>query len=122
MTTVQIIQFCVSTLLMALTIIIPAKLILKIRGIPIGRALIIAFVANGLGKIFVSFMHLPNVLSYSIPTLVFLILSFLFFRPRLLRLVIYWLFGFVIYLAIHGLLSLSLHWDFMFPFWKVRVS
>jgi len=122
MTTNQIIQFCISTLLMAITIIIPAKLILKIKGIPIGRALIIALVGNGLGKIFVSFAHLPNVLSYSIPTLIFLILSFLFFRPRLLRLVIYWLFGFAIYLAIHGCLSLFLHWDFMFPFWKVRIS
>jgi hypothetical protein len=122
MTANQFLQLCISTLLMSVTILISARLILKVRGFPVGGALIIALISNALGKVFVSFAHLPSALSYSLPTLAFLVLSFLFFRPRLPRLLIYWLFGFAIYLAIHVSLSVLLHWDFMFPFWKIRSS
>ncbi len=121
MTRIQLLQLCISSLLMAVTIVIPARLVLRVEGLPVGRALIIAFASNALGKVLVSFVHLPPVLSYSLPTLVFFVLSWLFFRPTITRLLLYWLLGFAIYLAIHALLGSFLGWDFMFPFWRVRL-
>jgi hypothetical protein len=64
---------------MALTIFIPAKLVLKVNGWPVTQALIMAFTSNALGKLFVSVMHLPQAISYSLPTLAFFALSIVSF-------------------------------------------
>ena len=111
----------VSIALMALTIIVSAAVVLRVRPLPYGQALLIAASANLLGKLLVSVLHWPAAVSYSLPTVVFLVLSMLFFSPTLARLLTYWLFGFALYLVIHLLITWLLGWTFMFPFWKVNL-
>ena len=112
----------VSIILMAVTIVVSARVILGIRLLPWSRALLIAAVSNILGKVVVSILHWPGAMSYSLPTLAFLVLSHLFFKPTLPKLVLYWLFGFALYLAIHLLISNLFGWTFMFPFWAPRLA
>jgi len=111
----------IAILLMAVTILIGNAIVLKVNPQPIGKALIIAAVSVLLGKWFVSFLHLPSIISYSIPTLSFLILSYLFFKPTIIKLIIYWAVGFAAYLVIHILASSIFNWSDMFPFWKVHL-
>jgi len=111
----------IAILLMAVTILIGNAIVLKVKPQPIGKALIIAAVSVLLGKWFVSFLHLPSIISYSIPTLSFLILSYLFFKPTIIKLIIYWAVGFAAYLVIHILASSIFNWSDMFPFWKVHL-
>lgn len=110
----------ISIVLMAATIIASAGLILRIRPLPYVRALLIAAVANLLGKVFVSVLHWPGAISYSLPTVAFLILSYIFFKPTLLKLFLYWIAGFAFYLVIHLLITNLFGWTFMFPFWAPR--
>ena len=110
-----------SIVFMAVTIVVSARTILGIRPLPWARALLIAAVSNVLGKIFVSLLHWPAAVSYSLPTLAFLVLSYLFFKPTAPKLIVYWLFGFALYLAIHLLITNLLGWTFMFPFWAPRL-
>jgi hypothetical protein len=49
----------------------------------------------------VSILHWPAALSYSLPTLAFIALSYFLFKPKLGKLAIYWLVGFAAYLVIH---------------------
>ncbi len=107
--------------LMAVTILIGNAVVLKIKPQPIIQALIISAVSVILGKIFVSFLHLPGIISYSIPTLSFLILSYYFFNPTLLKLFFYWMVGFAAYLIIHIIGSSLFNWTDMFPFWKINL-
>lgn len=109
-----------SIVLMAGTIAAAARTVLQVRPTPIGRALVIAAVSNLLGKLLVSVLLWPAAISYTVPTLAFLLLSQLFFRPRPLRLVGYWLFGFALYLGIHVVIATAFGWTFMFPFWVPR--
>jgi len=111
----------VSIVLMGATILIGNLAVLKIKPQPIVQSLIIATVSNLLGKLFVSVLHLPGAISYSVPTLVFLLLSYYFFKPTLKKLLLYWMIGFAAYLIFHILLSSLLDWTFMFPFWRVRL-
>ncbi len=112
----------ISIVFMAATIVFSARVILRIKPLPYGKALVIAAVSNLLGKLFVSVIGLPGWLSYSLPTLAFLVLSYYFFgRPKITRLVVYWLLGFAAYLAIHIVISSAFGWTFMFPFWKPRI-
>ncbi len=106
-----------SIVFMALTIVISARLVLGLRWTPYAHALTIAAVSNLLGKLFVSVLHWPAAVSYSLPTLAFLVLSAVFFKPRVRRLLVYWLFGFALYLVIHVLITTLFGWTFMFPFW-----
>lgn len=112
----------VSIVLMAVTIVVSARAILGIRPLPWARALLIAAVSNVLGKVFVSFLHWPAAVSYSLPTLAFLVLSYFFFKPTVPKLIVYWLFGFVLYLAIHLFVTNAFGWTFMFPFWAPRFT
>jgi hypothetical protein len=60
-------------------------------------------------------------LSYSLPTLVFLLLSYILFKPKFDKLSLYWLTGFAAYMAIHILISTLFGWTFMFPVWAVKL-
>ena len=107
----------VSIILMAGTIVASAAIVLRVRPLPWGRALLIAAISNGLGKLFVSVLHQAAPIAYGVPTFAFLVLSAIFFQPRPLRLVAYWLLGFAFYLVIHFIIARGLGWTFMFPFW-----
>jgi len=82
-----------SIIFMAITIIVPAGLVLRVRPLPYAAALLIAAVANLIGKLFVSVLHWPRAISYSLPTIAFLGLSYLFFKPTVPRLLLYWIIG-----------------------------
>jgi hypothetical protein len=82
---------------------------------------LIAAVANLLGKLFVSVLHWPGVVSYSLPTVVQLYLSYVFFKPSVSKLLLYWISGFALYLVIHLLITSLFGWTFMFPFWAPRL-
>ena len=110
-----------SIVFMAVTIVVSAGLVLRVRPLPYGPAMLIAAVSNLLGKLFVSQLHWPAAVSYSLPTLSFLILSALFFKPGVVRLLIYWVFGFALYLIFHLLITTLFGWTFMFPFWTPRL-
>jgi hypothetical protein len=114
------IAIVVSILLMASTIVASAGLVLRVRPLPYGPALLIAAVSNLLGKAFVSVLHWPGAISYSVPTAACLILSLVFFKPSLPKLLFYWLAGFAFYLVIHLLITSLFGWTFMFPFWAPR--
>lgn len=111
----------VSILLMAATIIASAGLVLRRRPLPYAQALVIAAVSNLLGKFTVSTLRWPGAVSYAIPTIAFLALSQWFFRPRPGKLITYWLFGFLLYLVIHLVITNLFGWTFMFPFWAPRL-
>jgi hypothetical protein len=111
----------ISIILMAATIVVSAGFVLRIRPLPYGRALLIAAVANLLGKLFVSVLHWPGAVSYSLPTIVFLCLSYVFFKPRVSKLFLYWILGFALYMVIHLLITSLFGWTFMFPFWAPRL-
>lgn len=115
------IAIAVSIVFMAVTIIVSAGVILRIRPLPYAQALLIATVANLTGKLLVSVLHWPALISYSLPTAAFLILSAVFFKPSPVKLISYWLFGFALYLAIHLLITSFFGWTFMFPFWTPRL-
>lgn len=112
-------QLLVSIVLMSCTILFAARVVLGRPYSPYWQALAIATTANLLGKVMVSGLRLPAFVSYSVPTFAFLVLSVLFFKPTPLRLVLYWAVGFAAYLAIHVVLSVTLDWTFMFPFWRL---
>ena len=59
----------ISIILMAITIVVSAGMVLRVRPIPFSQALLIAAVANLLGKLFVSVLHWPGIVSYSLPTI-----------------------------------------------------
>jgi len=44
-----------------------------------------------------------------------------FFKPSPFGLLVYWLFGFALYLAIHLIITSLFGWSFMFPFWAPRL-
>ena len=111
----------VSILLMAATIVASARLVLRIHPVPYAKALLIAATSNLLGKLFVSILHWPGIVSYSLPTVAFLVLSYVFFKPTIPKLIVYWLAGFTLYLAIHLLIANLFGWTFMFPFWAPRL-
>ena len=112
-------QLLVSIVMMSITIVIGARVALGRTQPPVWQALVIAATANLLGKVMVSGLHLPGLVSYSLPTLAFLVLSVLFFKPTPLRLVLYWAVGLAAYLALHVVLAVALGWTFMFPFWRL---
>jgi len=116
-----IIQLALSIVLMAVTILFAERIVLRLKRLPIWRALVIAATSNLLGKLFVSVLHWPAALSYSLPTLSFLLLSYVFFKPKIGKLIIYWLVGFAAYIAIHIMISTFFDWTFMFPFWEVKL-
>jgi hypothetical protein len=116
-----VLAIVISILMMAATILIGNIAVLKVTPQPVLHSLLIATVCNLLGKLFVSVLQLPGTISYSVPTLAFLLLSYYFFRPTATKLMLYWVVGFVAYLVIHILLSSLLDWSFMFPFWRVRL-
>lgn len=116
-----LLQLGLSIVMMALTILFAERIALHLKRLPIWQALVIAATSNLLGKLFVSVLHWPAALSYSVPTLVFLLLSYVFFKPKIGKLIIYWLVGFAAYMVIHIMISTLFGWTFMFPFWKVRL-
>lgn len=109
-----------SIVFMASTIVASAMVVLRVQAPPLWQALLIAAVSNLMGKVLVSYLHWPAHVSYSAPTVAFLILSWWFFKPSPYKLLVYWLVGFAMYLAIHIAISLLLGWTFMFPFWDPR--
>lgn len=115
------IQLGLSIVLMALTILFAERIVLHLKRLPIWQALVIAAISNLLGKLFVSVLHWPAALSYSLPTLSFLLLSYIFFKPEIGKLIIYWLVGFAAYMIIHIVISTFFGWAFMFPFWEVKL-
>jgi hypothetical protein len=78
-------------------------------------------VSNLLGKLFVSVLHWPGAVSYSLPALSFFVLSIFFFKSTFSKLIVYWLVGFAMYLANHVVITLLFGWSFMFPFWVPRL-
>jgi hypothetical protein len=114
-------EFLISIVLGSVTVLVGWRVVLGTKPLPIGAAIFITAVDNSLGKLFFSVFHFPAALSYSLPTLAFLILSYFFFKPTLTKLFLYWLVGFAAYLVIHVLISSLLGWTFMFPFWKPHI-
>jgi len=112
----------ISILLMATTIVVSAGFVLRVRPIPYWQAVIIAAIANLLGKLFVSVLHWPAAISYSLPTIAFLGLSYVFFKPSVPKLGLYWILGFALYLVIHVLITTLFGWTFMFPFWTPKLA
>jgi hypothetical protein len=115
------VAIAISIFLMAVTIIASARLVLRVSPLPYSQALLIAAVSNSLGKLFVSVLHWPGIVSYSLPTLAFLILSYAFFKPSVQKLLLYWVVGFAFYLLIHLSITTLFNWTFMFPFWAPRI-
>ena len=113
-------ELVISICLMSVTILVGWRVVLGTKPLPVVQSLLIAAVANLLGKLFVSVWHLPPALGYSLPTLSFFILSYLFFKPTFPKLIAYWLVGFATYLITHVLIYSAFGWTFMFPFWKVK--
>jgi hypothetical protein len=116
-----LVAISVSILLMAATIVVPAGVVLRIRPLPYWQALMIAAVANLFGKLFVSVLHWPGVVSYTLPTIAQLYLSYVFFKPSVSKLLLYWIAGFALYLVIHLTITALFNWTFMFPFWAPRL-
>jgi len=116
-----VLEFLISIALGSLTVLIGWRVVLGTRPLPIAAALIITTVDNSLGKLLFSIFHLPAAVSYSLPTALFLILSYFIFKPSPAKLLLYWLVGFAAYLVIHVLISLLFGWTFMFPFWKPHI-
>lgn len=112
----------ISTVMMALTIVFAARVVLKREPTPWGHALLMAAVANLLGKLFVSVLYWPPAISYALPTLSFFSLSYAFFRPTWSKMLVYWLVGFAAYLVLHLALSAAFGWTFMFPWWTVAAT
>lgn len=110
----------ISIVLGSVTILVGNQVVLKIKPPPVAKALVITTVDNLLGKLFFV-MHLPGIVTYSLPTLAFLVLSYYFFKPTIPKLLLYWLVGFAAYIVIHVLISSLFSWTFMFPFWKVQL-
>jgi hypothetical protein len=119
MTLNSVLGILISVVCVAATIVWGAKVVLKLQRAPWGRALVIAATANVLGKVLVSVLHRPAVISYAVPTLAFLLLSHPFFRPTFSMLIGDWLARSAAYLGIHAALAVRLGWTFMFPFCKV---
>lgn len=63
----------------------------------------------------------PAALSYSVPTIAYLVLSYVFFKPTVAKLLLTWVAGFALYLVIHLLIATLFDWTFMFPFWVPRL-
>jgi hypothetical protein len=114
-------ELVISICLMSVTILAGWRVVLGTKPLPLVQSVTIATVANLFGKLFVSVWYLPATLSYSLPTLSFFILSYLFFKPTFPKLIAYWLVGFAAYLIIHVLISSAFGWTFMFPFWKAKL-
>jgi small-conductance mechanosensitive channel len=110
----------VAIVLGSLTILVGWRAVLGRKPLPIAKALFIATICTLLGKLFVSFWHLPSIISYSVPTAMFLVLSYFFFKPTPLKFILYWIVGFASYLVVHIAISVMFGWTFMFPFWNVR--
>ena len=117
-----VVAISISILLMASTIMVSAFFVLRVRPLPYWQALVIALVSNLLGKLFVSILHWPGVISYSLPTLVSLGLTYQFFKPKFSMLMLCWIVGFAMYLIIHLLITNLFGWTFMFPFWAPRIT
>lgn len=113
----NVVAILVSIFLMAATVAVSARMVLRVRPWPYAQALVIAAVSNVLGKVAVSILHWPAAVSYTVPTLAYFGLSIAFFKPSPRRLVPYWVTGFAMYLLIHVVISRILGWTFMFPFW-----
>lgn len=111
----------ISIILMAITIVVSAGMVLRVRPIPFSQALLIAAVANLLGKLFVSVLHWPGIVSYSLPTISYLALSYIFFKPSAQKLLLYWIVGFALYLLVHLFIATLFGWTFMFPFWAPKL-
>ena len=111
-------EFLISIALGSLTVLVGWRVVLGTKPLPIAAAIFITAVDNSLGKLLFSFFHLPAAVSYSLPTALFLILSYFIFKPTPAKLLLYWLVGFAAYLVIHVLISSLFGWTFMFPFWR----
>jgi hypothetical protein len=111
-------EFLISIALGSLTVLVGWRVVLGTKPLPVAAAIFITAVDNTLGKLLFSFFHLPAAVSYSLPTALFLTLSYFIFKPTLAKLLLYWLVGFAAYLVIHVVISSLLGWTFMFPFWR----
>jgi hypothetical protein len=111
----------ISIFLMAAVVVASAGIVLHVRPLPYWKAILIAAVSVLLGKLFVSILHWPSILSYTIPTIACQVLSYVFFKPTILKFLLYWAFGFALYLAIHLTITALFGWTFMFPFWVPKL-
>ena len=93
-----------------------ARYILRVKPAPYGWALVIAASAHLLAKA-ADVAGLPLGVVLLLPGLVQLVLSYYAFRPKLGRLLAYWVAGFVVYMAIHLFLSLLFDLNFLFGVW-----
>ncbi|MGO9641074.1 MAG: hypothetical protein ACLP1Y_07215 [Candidatus Acidiferrales bacterium] len=114
-------EFLVSIALGSVAVLFAWRVVLGTKPLPFGAAVLISAVDSSLGKLCASVFHLPAAVTYSLPTAVFLILSYYFFKPTIAKLLLYWLVGFAVYLAIHVFISSAFGWTFMFPFWKPHI-
>jgi hypothetical protein len=111
-------EFLISIALGSITLLVGWRVVLGTKPLPIAAAIFITAIDHSLGKLLFSLFHLPATESYSLPTALFLILSYFIFKPTLAKLLLYWLVGFAAYLVIHVLISWLFGWTFMFPFWR----
>src|SRR5688572_16353991 len=93
-----------------------ARYILLVNPAPYVWALVIAASAHLLAKA-ADVVGLPLTVVLLLPGLVQLGLSYYAFRPTIGRLLAYWVAGFVVYMAVHLLLSLLFDLNFLFGVW-----
>ena len=94
-----------------------ARYILQVRPTPYVRVLLIAAAAHLLAKAADELMGLSLDVVALIPGLVLLVLSYLVFKPTVLRLLAFWIAGFAGYLVIHVLLVALFDLGFLFAVW-----
>jgi hypothetical protein len=111
----------ISIVLMSVAIVLSAGVVLRVRPLPYLQAFEIAAFSYLLGRLFVSVLQWPDVVSYSLAVIAQLFLSYIFFNPTVLKLVFYWILAFALYLLIHLLITSLLGWTFMFPFWAPKL-
>ena len=93
-----------------------ARYILQVRPVPYVWAFGIAAAAHLLAKS-ADVLGLPLTVVLLVPGLVQLVLSYVAFRPTVGRLLAYWVAGFVVYMAVHLLLSALFDLNFLFGVW-----
>ena len=93
-----------------------ARYILQVRPVPYVWAFGIAAAAHLLAKA-ADVAGLPLTFLLLLMGLVQLVLSYIAFKPTVLRLLAYWVAGFVIYMAVHVALSTLFDWNFLFGVW-----
>jgi hypothetical protein len=106
----------------AAIIAVCAKLVLRVRPLPILQALLISTVGNLLAKLSDVVLDWPSVISFLIPGVVNPVLAYGLFKPTLPRLMADWIAGFLLYFVVHVVLMQLFGLTFLFSAWTPQLS